>query len=226
MTTRLTQAIVVAAAVVPAWVQSAVGQRPTDAGAPVEIEQRVYETGPLTRGDFQADIPAEDRGLDAWTTSDLKYRYRYEVRVAGRRATAWVTQVDVDAAVIPSESWNRQPDNLSLLDHEQGHFDLTQIAALQARLHFAQQRITRNAPSVEAAVRSIETELQQKMGQSLDELRRQHEEYDRLTNHGRVSSRQLEQRRLQQQQRANLTQQWQNRQAPGAKARRAAPDGQ
>ena len=216
MTTRLTQAVVVVASLVPACVQSAFGQRPTGAEPSAEIEQRVYETGPLTPRDFQAAIPEDDRGLDAWTTSDLTYRYRYEARIVGRRATARVTQVDIEAVVIPGESWNRQPENLSLLDHEQGHFDLTQIAALKARLHFAQQRISRSAATAAGAVRSIESELQQKMGEFLDELKRQHEQYDRLTNHGRVVSRQLEQRGLQQEQLASLTQKWQDFQVPGS----------
>jgi hypothetical protein len=201
----------------------AYGQPP--AGSPTfeEAAQRVYETGPLTQRDFQAAIPDDDQGLDAWTTTDLNYRYRYEVRVANRRAHASITGVDVQAVVVPGQSWNRQPDNARLMDHEQGHFDLTQIAALRARLYFAQQSITRSAPTAQRAVQSVETELQQRFQEFVDALKREHEEYDRLTDHGRSRSEQREQRQRQLEQLASLTEQWQNAQAAGGTRPKARP---
>lgn len=173
-------------------------------------QQRSYELGPLTPQDFQAEFPAEDGGLDAWTTSELKFRYRYETQVRGRRATARITLVEVDAVVIRDQSWNRLPQDQELLDHEQGHFDLTQIAALETRLYFAGNRIVRTAATPQRATEMVEAELNRKMQEFIQELKLRHEEYDRLTNHGQIASSQREQRRLQQQQLDLLTRQWQD----------------
>lgn len=171
---------------------------------------RVYESGPLTPQDFQAAVPEERGGLDAWTTSELKFRYRYEAQVRGRRATARITHVEVDAVVVRDQSWNRLPQDEALMDHEQGHFDLTQIAALEARLHFARHRIVRTSATAQRATEMVEGELNRKMQEFIQELTERHEEYDRVTDHGRIASRQREQRRLQQQQLDRLSREWQD----------------
>jgi hypothetical protein len=200
--------VLLAAGVVPAS-----GQQPAGAETPAVVEQRVYETGPLTARDFQAEIPADDRGLDAWTTTDLVYRFQYETRFTSRLASVWITQVTVEAVVIPGKSWNRSPNDAPLMDHEQGHFDLTQIAAMGARLHFAEQRIATTAATAEAAARNLDNEVQRQMREFFEVLRGEHEEYDRLTRHGREATAQSKQRRIQQEELAKLTEQWQQMQA-------------
>ncbi len=199
-------AIVVAAV----CMASAADQTPPVVQPAEADQQRIYESGPLTPQDFQAEIPAEDGGLDAWTTSELKFRYRYETQVRGRRATAVITLVEVDAVVIRDQSWNRLPQDQELMDHEQGHFDLTQIAALEARLYFARNRILRTAATPQRAIEMVEAEWNRKMQEFIQELKLRHEEYDRLTNHGQMASSQREQRRLHQQQLDRLTRQWQD----------------
>ncbi len=181
------------------------------AAEPTEGDRiRIYESGPLTPQDFQAAVPSGRDGLDAWTTTELKFRYRYETQVRGRRATARITQVEVDAVVVHDQSWNRLPQDEDLMDHEQGHFDLTQIAALEARLYFARRRIVRTATTPQRATQMAEDELNRRMEEFIRELKLRHEEYDRVTNHGRTAPRQKEQRRLQQQQLERLTRQWQD----------------
>jgi hypothetical protein len=207
---RLNQIVIVGLGVFVAGACPMLAQSPAASNPAASIPQRSYEAGPLGPGDFQAAVPEDDQGLDALTTTDLRYRYRYETRSAGHRASAWVTQFEVEAVMIPRESWNRHPENLTLMDHEQGHFDLAQISALRARLHFAPQRIVSNAATVEQAVSNVENEIQQQMEKFFEELRRQNQEYDRLTDHGRRDASQREQRRHQQQQLADLIQQWQS----------------
>ncbi len=199
-------AIVVAAA----CIASAADQTPPVVQPAEADQQRIYESGPLTPQDFQAEIPAEDGGLDAWTTSELKFRYRYETQVRGRRATTRITLVEVDAVVVRDQSWNRRPQDQGLMDHEQGHFDLTQIAALEARLDFARNRIVRTAATPQQATEMVEAEWHRKMQEFIQELKLRHEQYDRLTNHGRIAASQQEQRRLQHQQLDRLTRQWQD----------------
>lgn len=178
---------------------------------PTEAERlRIYESGPLTPQDFQAPVPVERDGLDAWTTSELKFRYGYETQVRGRRATARITHVDVDAVVVRDQSWNRLPHDEDLMDHEQGHFDLTQIAALEARLYFARQRLVRTAATPQRATEMVEDELNRKMQEFIQESKLRHDDYDQVTNHGRTASHQQEQRLLQQQQLERLTRQWQD----------------
>lgn len=196
--------------VATAWIALAVEQTPPGV-QPAEADQhRIYESGPLTLQDFQAEVPAEDGGLDAWTTSELKFRYGYQTQIRGRQATARITLVDVDAVVIRDQSWNRLPQDQELLDHEQGHFDLTQIAALVARLYFARNRIVRTAATSERATEMVEAELNRKMQEFIQDLKLRHEQYDRLTNHGQIASSQRDQRRLHQQQLDRLTRQWQD----------------
>ncbi|MCL4201774.1 MAG: hypothetical protein KJ000_04725 [Pirellulaceae bacterium] len=204
---------IAAAVFLTTGVVPASGQQPAGAEQPVVVEQRVYETGPLSARDFQAKIPADNRGLDAWTTTDLVYRLEYQTRITSRIASVWTTQVTVEAVVIPGKSWNRRPDDSALMDHEQGHFDLSQIAALRARIHFANQRLTGTATTAEAAARNLDNEVQRQIREFFEALRLEHEDYDRLTRHGRDESKQREQRRLQQEELAKLTEQWRQLQA-------------
>jgi hypothetical protein len=151
--------------------------------------------------------------LDAWTTTDLVYRLEYQTRITNRIVSVWTTRVTVEAVVIPGKSWNRRPDDVVLMDHEQGHFDLSQIAALRARIHFAPQRITSTGATADVAASNLDNEIQRQIREFFDALRLEHEQYDRLTRHGRDESNQREQRRVQLEELAKLTEQWRQLQA-------------
>ena len=148
-------------------------------------ECRVYEEGPLTASDYKMAVPADDQGLDATTTTELRYHYNYRSRITPRRVTAWTTEIRVDAVVIPAKSWNELLQDKRLMDHEQGHFDLTYIAAMQARLHFAQQgRVSAVAATEEQAAEAIRKKIHEQMQAFSVKLFGIHLAYDQQTHHG------------------------------------------
>jgi hypothetical protein len=163
---------------------------------------RSYSTGPLTPADYQRSPPDDRQGLDALTTTDIRYSYNYQVRGTQRRSAAYLTDLSVDAVVLPSKSWTTRPSDRRLLDHEQGHFDITHITSLQARLELARmkkkgQRLYATGATSEAAIDGLKQKTEGFMQPYFDALLKQHHEYDRVTNHGLRRAAQAEQRREQ-----------------------------
>lgn len=163
---------------------------------------RSYSQGPLTLEDYKAPIPNDTGGLDAVTTSDIRFDYDYQVRLTRGRATAYATELKIDAVVIPSKSWIRLRSDARLMDHEQGHFDITYIAALQARLEAAKlakkrQRFIVTAATSAAAIDLLGRKVQQFMQPFFDAASAEQQEYDVVTKHGRVRTAQADQRRKQ-----------------------------
>jgi len=169
---------------------------------------RNYADGPLTAEDFQAPIPGfvQFRGQKALTTTDFRYDFQYRLRRSRRRVTARLSSIDIWAAVIPSESWNRQPENARLMDHEQGHFDLTYIAVLRARSYFSTSKsLVGGGTNDERAIKDLRQQLDRRFRLLREELRAAHVEYDEITRHGAALGPQKEQRDRQKQQITELT---------------------
>jgi len=168
---------------------------------------RDYSDGPLTAKDFQAPIPGFVRsvGRQALTTTDFRYEFEYRLYRSRRRTTARLSSIHIRAVVILSKSWNRQPGDARLMDHEQGHFDLTYIAVLRARLAFASRRMTGGAASDEHAIKNLRQQLDRHFRLLKEELVAAHVEYDEITNHGMKSGPQEEQRNQQRRQIEELT---------------------
>lgn len=163
---------------------------------------RSYSEGPLTLDDYHAPTPDDTGGLDAVTTSDIRFDFEYQVRFTRERATAYVTELKIDAVVIPAESWIKLRSSARLMDHEQGHFDLTYIAALRARLEAAKratkrQRLIVTAATPDAATELLGREVKQFMQPFFDDAFAEQKKYDVITKHGRVRTAQAEQRRKQ-----------------------------
>ena len=169
------------------------------AGVAVAESARKVDAGPLTADDFRGDVPADARG-DANTKTELQFTYRYEYRVLGGRTTVTMVSVVVDAYVLQEESWNRLPDNMSLLDHEQGHADIAWIQCLKARLAVREKMQRRRgwrvaATSLDEAVAMLDAELSEMMQAFQQEGQEADAAYDRDTQHG-LGPRQREWRRV------------------------------
>jgi hypothetical protein len=161
-------------------------------------EFRPYTDGPLTARDYQAPVPEDRGGLDAFTTTELRFSFECRTYRSGRRVRAWSTSIDIYAVVIPAESWNRKLEDKRLLDHEQGHFDLAQIAALQAQRHFADSpRLVGVASNEDLAAAEVRKQLERQLQAFVDKLRTEHHQYDKITRHGQIRGEQDEQRRRQ-----------------------------
>ena len=101
-------------------------------------------------------------------------------------------------------SWNLQPDDVELLDHEQGHFDATRILAgiVQKRLdELLQQRsFVGNGPTPVAAKERLEDRLRGELQPLLDQHEKIQREYDQATRNGRDRAAQAAYRARQQEQ--------------------------
>jgi hypothetical protein len=167
-----------------------------------DASMRSYSAGPLTLADYQRAPPDDRQGLDALTTTDIRYNYNYQVRTTQRRAAAYLTDLSIDAVVLRSKSWTTRPSDRRLLDHEQGHFDITYISSLRARLELARmrakgQRFYATGATSQAAVDGIKQKVEGFIQPFLDALLTEQREYDRVTSHGLQRDLQAEQRRKQ-----------------------------
>src|SRR5690349_7971199 len=107
------------------------------ADEPKEAAHRRYHDGPLTAEDFQAE-PDEAKAWAAWTSADILYRYSYRYREQNKQVMVTLTEIEVFAVLERDKSWTRRPSDPLHLDHEQGHFDITHLHALQAQQHLQQ----------------------------------------------------------------------------------------
>jgi hypothetical protein len=146
---------------------------------------RDYASGPLTAADFAAPVPEDAGQIQAFTTTDLRYSLEYRVTRRKQRSTAELTSFSIHAVVVPSASWNRRPDDRRLLDHEQGHFDLTYIAGLRARVAFEEEDKPRGTGVTEdLAIADLRKKVTEAVSAWIAGLKSEHERYDRVTRHG------------------------------------------
>ncbi len=170
---------------------------------------RRYREGSLTADDFRGKAPqlrdprnGGDEQLIAFTMTEVRYGIRFQVTRVGNRWTARLTSADAYAVVLRDQSWNLRPQDERLMDHEQGHFDLSQSFALAVQLYFDEQLKSRHSPignsdSSAGATRNLEDKLRAELKPIFDEQVKAQVEYDRVTHHGRVSDAQAEQRKVQ-----------------------------
>ncbi len=168
---------------------------------------RRYQQGPLRLEDFRGK-PTDglttslgDRPL-ALTATRIHFTCRYQLDTRGNRATARLTSIDIFAVVMTDESWYERSAGKALLDHEQGHFDITQASALRARLKFQEMlrtsRVLETSGSTnKAAIRQLSHGIEKLLQPFEQEATLAHQEYDRITGHGSRRRTQLEQRRVQ-----------------------------
>lgn len=175
-----------------------------------EEDRRKYEAGPLTADDFRGQPPARAEML-ANTATELRYEYRCRFEPAGQGTRAVLTAVEVYAYVRRDLSWNRQPQNQALMDHEQGHADICQVQCLLARLAFRELQRTTGVQASGGSQSDAQAALGRKVAALIEEFRaaRRHDDadYDRQTKHG-SGSRQSEWRRVQQETLRQLAERW------------------
>lgn len=153
-----------------------------------EIERKYGK--PLATGEFRGargDVP--DKYL-AYTATSIRYKIRYQHQSNGRTTSAWLSAADIYAVFLPNDSWwDAPPDNRSLLQHEQGHFDITEAIALEFQLDVARQLARGKAMKVSAKDVKTATDALvanfAKLQQSYDRrLKAEHLRYDRVTDNG------------------------------------------
>lgn len=147
------------------------------------------EQRPLTWDDFQGPVdPEAAPTAAALTAASLSLGYELEV-TRGRGCEFEITKIETSAEFHPQHSWVRDRARTeAVLEHEQGHFDLTEIfrSALEreaARLVGQPRRCRAGADmaAIEAEVGELVGQIRESIFAELDSVQRQ---YDAETGHG------------------------------------------
>ncbi len=176
-------------------------------GTSSQTRFRKYSDGRLTAADFRAAKPRDTQGdsdehRTAFTVVEIRYDLKYEITAIGTEIGLVLREIEVFAAMNPHKSWNERKFDKELLDHEQGHFDITQAGALAAQLQFAELLRSGRPPIGRGIDRNAAAaDLQQRIAKIIDAhgnaAIEQNKEYDRLTRHGTLPEPQAEQRKQQ-----------------------------
>lgn len=160
---------------------------------------RPYSEGPLRGEDFQGKAPDEPQfknnvKLLAYSLTDIYYNYKYQFEKRGNTVTAWAAEVTFTAMFLRDKSWNRAPQNIVLLAHEQGHFDITQIYTWRCQQAFdklmAKKAIIGRGATEDEARKAMEAEINKQREPFLQAWRDEHLRYDKETNHAQDRARQ------------------------------------
>lgn len=174
-------------------------------------DARPYDEGPLTADDFRGD-PPNDSVAAAKTATQFTFDFKYRYKSTARTTTVTLDRITITACIRRDQSWNRHPENMRLLDHEQGHADIAQIHCLQARLAFRKslakgQGSSATASSLDEAVASLERVIRREIATFEKAARDADAEYDRETANG-VGANQAEWRRVHAETLKELTTAW------------------
>jgi hypothetical protein len=155
---------------------------------------RPYTDGPLTAGDFAGMAPDQtpiNMGIEMVANTECEVRYEYRSAVEQRGPNLWtarITSFTCTATVEPAKCWNTQPESLRVVDHEQGHFDLAEIAARRARKHFAglirDRKATASGRDRRAVERDLDAQIKKAMNELYEGLAKAQKTYDEETHHG------------------------------------------
>lgn len=188
---------------------------------------RAYADGPLQATDFKLDAPAsrteQEAKHEAMIYLDIRVDYRYSTSTGAGKVTLKPEKISVWAAMDLSRSWfsSSAKRPMALLDHEQGHFDLHEVAArklqrdLDAQLAGAKLKYT--ARTEQEAVQKFKTQLQKWTTTAAQDAIQASVDYDNLSGHGKVAEQQQELRQLQIRELDRL------RAPPAANSRKATP---
>lgn len=171
--------------------------------------RRKHRDGVLTVDDFRAKIPNGFEDLDAIVHTQLSFRYTFRTVPVEDGVKVVCTQVACNAEQVPGKSWIRLADESNsdveaLLDHEQGHFDLSQLMAKKAQLRLKYLTRKKKLVGRGADETAAEAELARKIQAQLSPFERQlmsvNSEYDKETEHGQIKAAQKKARRKQKEQ--------------------------
>ena len=167
-----------------AWVVLALGVAgEARAGAcGLEEDAEVRTWGKLRWRDFQGPVPRDPRNGVALTSS---LRVYFEP-AASREDGAWVARpadVCIAAVMYKQRSYVQIDErNSRALEHEQLHFDITELSA--RRFADALRSLRVRARSQERALARLDRQIRSAYERALDAWARTQDRYDRETNHG------------------------------------------
>ncbi len=151
--------------------------------------------------DFQGPVDASASAERvAMTAASLSWGYTYGLERGGGRCDYRITSVDVRAIFNRQDSWIRPGhETQRVLEHEQGHFDITQLFKLKLETLASELvgvRRTCEGNTVAAASQYAERDAARAVSDVADRIWSEHvaaqETYDDQTRHGTVSDAQRE----------------------------------
>ena len=160
-------------------------------------QDRPYSGGSVTAADFLGTAPpVKDRdGNDAMTAAGVTSQVK-EGRATGTPGNRVYTPtlIVVQAVMDTAESWNTEPTDSDLMKHEQGHFDLAEIAAkkAQAAINKALKdgKLKGTGKTVAEALADTEKKVEAIIEAYKKELKAAGVAYDKATDHGRNDKKQ------------------------------------
>jgi len=172
-----------------------------------DLAMRPYRSGPLTAADFRCPPPnpvPQKNGvyLSAMTYTSLRYstRYRWHDLPSGE-IEARLIHFEIVAEVDRQHSWTTRPTDERLLDHEQGHFDVTEIWGRKIQKKFndwiADGAIVGTGADKAAAIADLNQRVDRRVQDLLDQEHKAQDQYDIATRHGTNHKAQADERQKQ-----------------------------
>lgn len=163
---------------------------------------RRYNQGPLRHSEFRTDAP-QAQSHKAKTMTRVMFTYKFSgQQTSEERYEMTLQSLDAFSVFLPNESWWHHRARPSLLDHEQGHFDIAEIAARRLQLAF-KKAIAGDKPirgvgtTAKAAKAALEKKLQFVFDAANEQAVEENLQYDLRTQHGIRHGNQAEMRRIQ-----------------------------
>jgi hypothetical protein len=169
---------------------------PAFAQPPNAKTMRLYTNGPLTLVDYSSKPADAPVGFGAMTDTELRYHADYEFTAFPGGVNCQVKKLQCYAVLAHKTTWADPNRIKELLDHEQGHFDITQKHALLAQKALS-PKVAKRQLKATAATAELARDL---LAKALDAEIRHYSErgiaenkaYDESTRHGTLTDAQAE----------------------------------
>lgn len=154
----------------------------------------------LTWDDFQGEVDMSNEH-QALSATNLAHTTDFDPIQKSFKIKLKINWVKMDASFFPHRSWVKPEHKTNgLLNHEQGHFDISELVAreIEEKINqkFKGKMISSNYRSIEDAdkeTKQIITKLIKKETDRISEIAKfSHNRYDKETNHGRILDKQWE----------------------------------
>jgi hypothetical protein len=139
----------------------------------------------LTWGDFRVNDKAP--GKSAQTQTFLSYQYTARSEGLPGAFNARVAEITFNCGFDRGKSWRRStvsPNNRLLLEHEQGHLDITELKKRQLQLLLPEELPQAEGPNPKVALAELDRKMREFYRWHVEDMERIQRRYDRETEHG------------------------------------------
>jgi len=164
------------------------------ADEPAEEKPKTIRYGEraLKGTDFLAPVPnerpVEDPRAEAYSHTEVHFTFHYRATRRNGKVRAQLSDIEFFSLFLCEKSWNALPNDPQLLEHHEGHFDITQIATLQLQLAWrekiAQEKIIGEGKDEQTAAGNLEKKIKEELHGLDATLQREHQYFDEGTRYG------------------------------------------